>query len=140
MGDHAEKIRLATGVFYDLDRLARALGDFLALGLTAEDMRLAAPRAMMTPGSALHQALAARGGGLAALAEPENAPVAIDGLLAGDIGAILAAHLENGAIVATAMSLTPAMQDQCMRILLRHSLHTVHARDWVRHRAAPPDR
>ncbi|WP_088346438.1 MULTISPECIES: hypothetical protein [Rhodomicrobium] len=129
MGEPAEKIRLTTGVFYDLGSLLMALGDFLDLGLAPENLRIAAPALAMAPGSALYEALTARGAGLAALVDPSSAPGPIDGLFTGDIGAILTAHLENGAIVATAISASPAIQDQCTRVLLRHCRHTVHAQD-----------
>lgn len=135
MGERTEKIRLATGVFYDLDRLLRALSGFLELGLSVEDLRLAAPASMMMPGSALQRALAEGGGDLAQLADGAdagNGTARFEALLAGEIGANLRAHLEHGAIIATAMSRTPAQQDECMRVLLRHSLHTVHAQECPR--------
>lgn len=158
MGSEADRLRLAIGVFYDVDRLVNALEDFFGLGLSADDLWLAGQRRLLETGSELRQAFMLGGGGLATLTNriaaiselPGATPLwGTDGplqqilmltrsskggnwlekLLIGDSGPMLLGHAESGAVIAAARAPTPAMQDQCVRVLLRHSLHTVHSQE-----------
>ena len=160
-----EKLRLAISVFYDFDRLVSALDGFLALGLSADDLWLAGKRQLLDGGSPLDRALTARDGGLASLARSavsaigklpnamplwatgsgalrtlrktrlQNGLSCLESVLSGDVGGVLQSHAEKGAIIAVALTAAPALQDQCVRVLLRHSQHMVHAQEYFPDRA-----
>jgi hypothetical protein len=159
MGSEVDKLRLAIGVFYDADRLISALGDIFELGLTADDVWVAGQQQSLDARSELQHSFNEAGGDLAALADrigaigelPEAGPLWGTGgplqqlfltsrgqkdagganrfFMGGRVGRILQDHAAKGAVIATARALGPAAQDQCVRVLLRHSLHTVHSKE-----------
>ena len=157
MAEREDKVRFAITIFYEPERLLGALGAFRDLGLGENDIWLAGKPAMIARQSAISRALAAQNHGLGALlnktaaigalpsgaalhgtggpalrflqgAVGQNGKSCLDALLEGHIGSILT-DADAGAIIATARTATPALQDQCMRILLRHSRHMVYARE-----------
>jgi hypothetical protein len=163
MAEREDKVRFAITIFYEPERLLGALGAFRGIGLGEHDIWLAGKPAMFARQSAISRALAAQNHGLGALlnetaaigalpsGEPlhgtggpalrflqgavgQNGKSCLDALLEGHIGALLT-EADAGAIIATARTATPALQDQCMRILLRHSRHMVYSRE-CRHDAS----
>ena len=158
MSGTGNKLRLAIAAFYDADRLADALRDFVLLGLLPNDLLLLTDHGRDTARAALRRALEACGSLLIRLPEgtipastiPEvplisctDTPVlhvlrqartatgatCLEALLRGEVGDELKAHVRNGAIIAMAKADTPKLQDQYVRALLRHSLHTVHSEE-----------
>jgi hypothetical protein len=158
MSPEADKLRLAIAVFYDSQRLVDAVFEFCALGLTVDDLWLAGRRAFFEAGSELRQLLLSDGGGLnlteeritkiggrldaaglwgtdgplqELLLEPKPSTGAhwFEKLFVGAGGPKLLNHAEKGAIIIAAKGTTPAVHDRCVRILLRHSLHTVHSQE-----------
>jgi hypothetical protein len=155
MSSDPDKLRLAIGVFYEIDRLVEAVRGILGLGLTLDDIWLAGQKRLLGKDSALQHGLAGAGGDLSQLARrivrfgelPGGIPLCgtngpLQHLLlqtgsrsgrffiGGEIGHVLEEHIQNGAIIATARTLAPATQDQCVRMLLRHSRHAVHAKEY----------
>lgn len=153
-----ERIRLVAAAFYDTDRLLRALREFLDLGVSADDLWLAAERCVIKNGSALQRALIADGGGLKTFARRSVALGALprrltlwatgsaalaslrrrrltgglnflETLLRGEIGAALENHAENGAVIIMVKTVDSSLQDRCVRLLLKHSQHTVHSQE-----------
>ena len=152
------KLRLATAAFYDADRLAGALRDFVLLGLLPDDLWLLTDDGRDDARAALRRALEACGSLFAQLSEgiisasiiPEvplifctDTPVlhvlrqartamgttCLEALLQGEVGEEIKGHVRSGAIIAMAKADTPKLQDNCVRALLRHSLHTVHSEE-----------
>ncbi len=152
------KLRLAIGAFYDADRLAGALQDFVLLGLLPDDLWLLTNAESDQAHVILRTALEDCGSLFAAFAKgaapaeliPDgplvfctNTPVlhllqrattatgatCLEALFGGEIGKEIRAHVRNGAMLAMAKAETPRLQDHCVRILLRHSLHTVHSEE-----------
>ncbi len=165
MAEENEKLRFAIAVFYDVERLLGALRDFQGLGLTSDDLWLAGEQPALQTGSALYDALVAddsdittlverlapldeTGGSPALLATQgpalevlqtsmwQSGVSCLDGLLGGDIGGILRDHAQKGAVITGAKTATAALQDECVRVLLRRSLHMVYSRE-CRYRASP---
>jgi hypothetical protein len=160
MGSDVDILRLAVGVFYDIDRLINALKDIFSLGLTHDDVWVAGQKQLFDAGSPLQQGLIGAGGGLATLADrigaagelPDASPLWGTGgplqnlfltartqkdangagrfFIGGRIGRVLQDHAGKGAIIATARAQGPSIQDQCVRVLLRYSLHTVHSMEY----------
>jgi hypothetical protein len=157
MAEREDKLRFAITIFYEPERLLGTLGAFRDLGLGENDIWLAGKPAMIAWPSALSKVLGAQNRGLGELlnetaaigALPSGEPLhgtggpalrflrgavglngtsCLDTLLEGHIGAILT-DADAGAIIVTARMATPALQDQCMRILLRHSRHMVYSRE-----------
>lgn len=152
------KLRLTIAAFYDADRLAGALREFVLLGLLPDDLWLLTGHERDDARSALRRALEACGSLFAQLSEstvtakliPDaplifctNTPVlhvlrqartatgttCLEALLQGEVGEEIKTHVMNGAIIAMAKAGTPKLQDHCVRVLLRHSLHTVHSEE-----------
>lgn len=152
------KLRLSIGAFYDADRLAGALHDFVQLGLLPDDLWLLTNAEPDESRVTLRTALEACGSQFAAFAKgaapaeliPDgplvfctHTPVlhllrratsatgatCLEALLGGRIGMEIRAHVRNGAMLAMAKAETPRLQDHCVRVLLRHSLHTVHSEE-----------
>ncbi|MGF1622841.1 MAG: hypothetical protein ACFCUR_19815 [Rhodomicrobiaceae bacterium] len=157
MAEQNQKVRFAISVFHEAERLIGALCEFHAAGLDRDHLWLAGKRDLLAKRSALHDALAARTDGLETLIERTAAfgilpsgetlygttghasrfmQAAVDqsgkdclqALLEGPAGAILT-EVEQGAVIVTARTESPALQDQCMRILLRHTRHMVFSRE-----------
>ena len=158
MSGTGNKLRLAIAAFYDADRLAGALRDFVLLGLLPDDLLLLTDPGRDAARAALRQALDACGSLFAQLSEgtisvstiPEvplifctDTPVlhvlrqartatgatCLEALLQGEAGDELKAHVRSGAIITMAKANTPKLQDHCVRALLRYSLHTVHSEE-----------
>lgn len=158
MSGTGDKLRLAIAAFYDADRLAGALRDFVLLGLLPEDLWLLTNHERDEGRSALRRALEGGGRLFAQLSEntvtakliPDaplifctNTPVldvlgqtrtragttCLEALFQGEVGEEIKAHVRNGAVIAMVKADTPKLQDHCVRILLRHSLHTVHSEE-----------
>lgn len=159
MSEDAQRLRFATAVFYDTGRLQDAVSGFLDLGLTENDLWFAGSDKIFQTGSLLHSLLISSQGKLKKLLErtttigklsnkadfyatdgpvlqvlqksksPANAGNCLECFLKGDMGAILQDHAEKGAIILTVKTETPALQDQCVRLLLRTSLHKVYSQD-----------
>jgi hypothetical protein len=158
MAEQASRHRFAIAVFYDTELLLGALSGFLGLGLGLDDLWLAGKPEMLQNGSALQSGLEREHCGLAVLLEevavigelPSKAPLCctlgaaletlqdtnwksgvscLESFLKGDIGPILLDHADKGAVIIIARTGTPVLQDQCMRVLLRHSLHVVYSRE-----------
>lgn len=152
------RLRLAIAAFYDADRLAGALRDFVLLGLLPDDLWLLTNADLDEARVALRTALEACGSRFAALAKGAapadlipDAPLVfcthtpvlhllrrattatgatcLEELFGGEIGKEIKAHVGNGAMLAMAKAETPELQDHCVRVLLRHSLHTVHSEE-----------
>ena len=152
------KLRLAIGAFYDADRLASTLRDFVLLGLLPDDIWLLTNAELDEARAALQTALETCGSLFAARAKSAaqaelipDAPLVfcthtpvlhllqrattatgatcLEALFGGEIGMEIKAHVRNGAMLAVAKAETPRLQDHCVRILLRHSLHTVHSEE-----------
>ena len=152
------KIRLAIAAFYDADRLAGALRDFVLLGLLPDDLWLLTDDGRDEARTALRRALEACGSLFVQLSEgtisasiiPEgpllfctDTPVlyvlqqartamgtsCLETLLQGEVGEEIKAHVRSGAIIVMAKADTPRLQDHCVKTLLRHSLHTVHSEE-----------
>lgn len=162
MAEEAKRLRFAIAVFDETDRLLTTLSEFVGLGLGADDLWLAGKAESLQPRSALHSALRSKHYRLGTLLDgfvvidelPSKAPLCgttgptfdilqkarwkddvscLESLLKGDIGAILLDHADRGATIVMANAATPELQDQCMRVLLRNSLHMVYSRE-CRHR------
>ncbi len=159
MATQAQRIRFAIAVFYDHARLMNALSGFLGLGLGADDIWLAGKEPLMGHGSELHHALTNRNDGASRLlddvytldalpskttfcattgpalkafqhtSDEQRDRLSRDVFLTGDIGAALKEHAEKDAIIAVAVTSTPELQDECVRILLRTSLHKVYSQE-----------
>jgi hypothetical protein len=152
------KLRLAIAAFYDADRLAGALREFVLLGVLPDDLCLLIDDGRDDARAALRRALEACGNLFARLSEsavsasiiPEvplilctDTPVlhvlqqartamgttCLEALLQGEVGEEIKRHVRSGAIIAMAKAGTPKLQDHCVRALLRHSLHTVHSEE-----------
>jgi hypothetical protein len=157
MAEQNQKVRFAISVFHEAERLMGALCEFHEAGLERDHLWLAGKRHLLVKPSALHDALDTRTDGLETLIEQTAAfgvlpsgetlygttghasrfmQAAVDqsgkgclqALLEGQGGAILN-EVEQGAVIVTARTESPALQDQCMRILLRHSRHMVFSRE-----------
>ena len=166
MSKNNERLRLAITVFYETDRLLAALKGFLGLGLTAKNFWLAGKQEAFSAGSALRNALASNhenlktlmdqtveiGGGpgvsllcategpILQLLQKSASPGSESDLkdfFGGDIGTILQDHGEKGAIILAAKTRTPALQDQCVRVLLHTSQHKVYSQECLL--GLPPD-
>ena len=158
MRAHTDRLRLAISVFYDVERLCRTLVEFAGLGLTAKDLCLAGQSADLDKGAALHRALTEKCAELAPLLEriikldgvgksaklcvtngpviralrrPQlpDGPSCLETLMAGEVGTMIRDHASKRGIITAARAATPQLQDQCVRVLLRHSQHTVHAQE-----------
>jgi len=158
MGMDDDRARFSIAVFYDIDRLLAALAAFEALGIDANDLWLGARPGQFDLGTPLHDALAKRGDSFqtlisqtAALASPasdkplcatkgrvleflqttrlQNGKTCLESLLEGNTGGILQDHADKGAVILIARMGSASLQDQGMRILLRHSLHMVYSRE-----------
>jgi hypothetical protein len=158
MSGTSNKLRLAIAAFYDADRLAGALRDFVLLGLLPDDLCLLTDDGRDKARAALRRALDACGSLFVPLSEgtfsasiiPEvplifctDTPVlhvlqqartamgttCLETLLQGEVGEEIKAHVGSGAIIVMAKADTPRLQDHCVRALLRHSLHTVHSEE-----------
>jgi hypothetical protein len=152
------KLRLAIAAFYDADRLAGALRDFVLLGLLPDDLWLLTSDERDDARAALSRALEACGSLFAQLSEdtisatliPDAPPIyctntpvlgvlrqartatgatCLEALFQGEVGEEIKEHVRNGAVIAMAKADTPKLQDHCVRALLRHSLHTVHSEE-----------
>jgi hypothetical protein len=159
MSGTGAKLRLAIAAFYDADRLAGALREFVLLGLLPDDLWLLTSHERNDAVATLRRGLEACGRLFAQLSESTvsahlipDAPLifctdtpvlcalrqartatgatCLDALLQGEVGEEIRAHVTNGAVIAMAKVDTPRLQDQCVRVLLRHSLHTVHSEEW----------
>lgn len=153
------KLRLAIAAFYDVERLAGALRDIVLLGLLPDDLWLLTDSDQGGACRALRRALEACGSLIAELSESAvtaslipgalsvfctNTPVlhllrqartatgatCLEALLQGEAGEEIRTHVKKGAMLAMAKAETPKLQDHCVRVLLRHSLHTVHSQEW----------
>jgi hypothetical protein len=160
MSGTGAKLRLAIAAFYDADRLAGALREFVLLGLLPDDLWLLTHHERNQARSALRRALEACGHLFAQLSEGTvtaklmpDAPLifctdtavlrvlrqartatgatGLEALFQSEIAEAIKVHMRNGAIIAMAKADTPGLQDQCVRVLLRHSLHTVHSEECV---------
>jgi hypothetical protein len=158
MSGTGNKLRLAIAAFYDADRLAGAVREFVLLGLLPDDLWLLTDDGRDEARIALRRALEACGSLFAHLSEstvtakliPDaplifctNTPVlhalrqartamgttCLEALLQGEVGEEIKGHVRSGAIIAMARADTPKLQDHCVRALLRHSLHTVHSEE-----------
>ena len=152
------KLRLAIAAFYDTERLAGALREFVLFGLLPDNLWLLTDGGRDDAHADLRRALEGCGSLFARL--PENTLTAelipgaplifctdtpvlhvlrqgitatgetcLEALTQGEVGEEIKAHVRNGAIVAMAKADTPELQDQCVRALLRYSLHTVHSEE-----------
>jgi hypothetical protein len=157
MAEQNQKVRFAISVFHEAERLMGALCEFHEAGLERDHLWLAGKRHLLVKPSALHDALDTRTDGLETLIEQTAAfgvlpsgetlygttghasrfmQAAVDqsgkgclqALLEGQAGALLT-EVERGAVIVTARTESPALQDHCMRILLRHSRHMVFSRE-----------
>lgn len=134
MPEDAQRLRFAIGVFYDGDRLLRTLTDFWQLGLTAKDMWIAGRQqavenamTLLTSQNevkTLTDAIAVVGA-----SETLDANGFVETLMTGEIGGILQDHIDKGGIVLATKIYSPTRHDQCLRILLRTSLHKVFSQD-----------
>jgi len=158
MGVNEDRTRFSIAVFYDIDRLVAALAALAALGIDTDDLWLGARPGQFDLGTPLHDALAKRGDGFqtlisqtAALESPtsatplcatkgrvleflqttrwQNGKTCLESLLEGNTGGILQNHADKGAVILIARMASASLQDQGMRILLRHSLHMVYSRE-----------
>ncbi len=158
MSGTGNKLRLAIAAFYDADRLAGALRDFVLLGLLPDDLWLLTDDERADARAALLRALEVCGSLFVQLSEgtisasiiPEVPPIfctdtrilhilrqartttgasCLEALLQDEVGEKIKAHVKSGAIIIIAQADTPRLQDQCVRALLRHSLHTVHSEE-----------
>ena len=158
MSGTGDKLRLAIAAFYDADRLAGSLQDFVLLGILPEDLWLLTNHERDDGRSALRRALEGCGSLSAHLSEstvtakliPDaplivctNTPVldvlrqartatgatCLEALFQGEVREEIKAHVRNGAVIAMVKADTPKLQDHCVRVLLRHSLHTVHSEE-----------
>lgn len=157
MAEQNQKVRFAISVFYEMERLMGALSEFRDAGLGADHLWLGGKRGLLEKRSPLHDALAARADGLNGLVErtvafevlpngetlygttgkasrfmqaamDESGKSCLQALLEGQAAAILA-EVEQGALIVTVRTESPALQDECMRILLRHARHMVFSRE-----------
>ncbi len=157
MPEHDQKVRFAVSVFHEAERLIGALCEFHEAGLDRDHLWLAGKRRSLERPSALHDALAARTDGLETLiqrtatfgilpsgetlygtvgqasrlmqaAVDQSGKGCLQALLEGQAGALLT-EVERGAVIVTARTESPALQDQCMRILLRHTRHMAFSRE-----------
>jgi hypothetical protein len=156
MPDETQKLRLVVTVFYDMACLDKVLAALLALGLSGADLLLAGVQETMRLGSSIHTVLAAAGSAVQALAahiapmgelpgglqlwasegavlpgrghgDGMAAESCVDRLMSGEIGLYLRSHAEKGAVILIAKTLSPALQDRCVRAFLKNSRHTVHS-------------
>jgi hypothetical protein len=156
MPEDAQRMRFAIGVFYDANRLRSALTGFWQLGLTANEIWLAGQqqaldraRALLSGHADLNMLLdnAAVFGKRRDKARPSAAegPIKpllqnsvtpgkecfIESVLQGDMGMVLQDHVEKGGIISATKTHSPAVQDQCIRILLRTSLDKVYSQECI---------
>ena len=155
MSGTGDKLRLAIAAFYDADRLAGSLQDFVLLGLLPDDLWLLTNNERDDDRSTLQRALEGCGNLFAHLSEsteliPDapsivctSTPVldelrqartatgatCLEALFQGEVGEEIRARVRNGTVIAMAKADTPKLQDHCVRVLLRHSLHTVHSEE-----------
>ena len=157
MAGEGAKLRVAMGIFEDPPRLDRAAGVLLRLGLDPADLCFAAGRAAAAVGGhpwiepwipagqtaqmlwfqyrgAAHDApggwIASKAATLiaealdsASASRPYHAP-------GSGVWTTIDAHLARGALLLVARLPSPALQDQAVRALLRHSRQPVHAEEF----------
>lgn len=157
MAEQNQKVRFAISLFHEVERLMGALSEFHEAGLDADHLWLGGKRSLLEKQSALHDALAACSDRLNPLVErtfafdvlpsgealygttgkassfmeaavSQSGKSGLRALLEGQVGAVLA-EVEQGALIVTVRTESPALQDHCMRILLRHARHMVFSRE-----------
>lgn len=161
MIEESEKIHIAMAAFYEIALLLKVLEDIHSAGLDKDNLWLAGKAHLFAAHSDLHRALASHlpaletfmtqtdhfgrlPGGAALhgtigrssqfirLSVGPNGKSCLQCLLDGQIGTMMT-DAENGALIVTTRTRWPEIQDQCMRVLLKHTRNTVFSREF-RHR------
>jgi hypothetical protein len=144
MSGSRRRIYLAVGIFYDTERLRAASQSLSAWGFSATDLWQAVLREPPTG------AQAGKGGELVLTELPvetiEHEPfvlgdrrdlpeVVLQSIAGGSLGAEIQQHVKQGATVLVAKTEGSDLHDQCVKVLLRNSQHTVHSLEI----SSPPD-
>lgn len=147
MAPEQDKIHFAIAIFHDAARLAAVLHDFRLLGLGENEIWLGGktppPETRLDrsggvnrdsvvigtlPSGEVIYGTDGKAHDLMQTALCQNGKSCLRAILEGDIGATLE-EIASGAIILTARAADPSLQDQSMRILLRHSQHMVYSRE-----------
>jgi hypothetical protein len=153
MAEAGPKIRVAIGVFNDIARLTAAADALIALGLAPMSLCLAAERTTKLPSAALHWAATENSWRFAWFHHPDAAADAsgarqdrrVVDLIAealeaagarshwphsSDGWSTINTHVSEGALLLAALVPSAPLQDQAVRVLLRHSPYPVHAEEF----------
>jgi hypothetical protein len=137
MSETKGRIHLAVGVFYELDRLQAASSALIAAGMSRSDLWrvVACDRDCQGPARC-----GIRFDRLSAGAEHDDdveagsahnpCPFFSDVMMSGAPGTEIWQHLAQNATVVAAENENADLHVRCMKILLRHSKHPVHSREF----------
>jgi hypothetical protein len=153
MAEACPKIRVAIGVFNDIARLTAAADALIALGLAPMSLCLAVERTTKLPSAALpwaatencwrfawFQRLDAHADASGASPDHRVVDLVAEALEAAgarshwprssDGWSTINTHLSKGALLLAALVPSAPLQDQAVRVLLRHSPYPVHAEEF----------
>lgn len=155
MVEDGERTRFAMGLFDDVPRLKTAVIDLVALGLAPANLCLAGQRAAVENGNAEGWAGAEHVARVVSLGRgaivlgviSETAVWHVNTPIARTLEAraqaratsamttswdVIIDHLDNGALLLIVLVPSASLQNEAMRILLRHSRYPVHADEFFR--------
>jgi hypothetical protein len=139
------RVYLAIGIFYETERLRAAANSLLASGFAPDKLwqlvlRDSGSAGLGNPGQKVAECHFELAPLPAEMLVPttglnhdgegaELSDLRLDVLMAGNAGAEIGRHVEHGATVLVAGTEGAGLHDKCVKLLLRHSLHTVHSQE-----------